>query len=134
MCRAKLGRAVLKQANVCAWKLPKNANLVFSTYLHRWIRTGMDVRDGKPGVYYTTSKDLLHWSPMTLLMESGTIGGCGDPERIAYPSLLDPSSASRTFQTIGRTAYLYFTHWDPVNCMTTDEYNRDLVRVPLEIG
>jgi hypothetical protein len=108
--------------------------LVYSTYLHRWIGTGMAVRDGKAGVYYTTSKDLVHWSPMKLLMETGTNGGCGDPARIAYPSLLDPNSASRTFQTIGRTAYLYYTRWNPVNCMTTDEYNRDLVRVPVEIG
>ncbi|TML24493.1 MAG: hypothetical protein E6G32_03775 [Actinobacteria bacterium] len=107
--------------------------LVFSTYLHRWIGTGMDTRDGKPGAYYTTSKDLVHWSPMTLLMETPR-GTCGDPDRMAYPSLIDPNSASRTFQTIGHTAYLYYTRWNPVNCVTTDEYNRELVRVPVEVG
>ena len=47
---------------------------------------------------------------------------------------LDPNSASRTFQTIGHTAYLYYTRWNPVNCMTIYEYNRELVRVPVEVG
>ena len=108
--------------------------LVFSTYLHRWIGTGMSARDGNAGVYYTMSKDLVHWTPMTLLMQTGTIEGCGDPERIAYPTLLDPNSASRTFQTIGHTAYLYYTRWNPVNCMTIYEYNRELVRVAVEVG
>ena len=31
---------------------------------------------------------------------------CGDPDPIAYPSLLDPSSPSRTFETTGRHPYL----------------------------
>jgi hypothetical protein len=108
--------------------------LVFSTYLHRWVATGLDARDSKAGVYYRTSKDLVHWSQAILLLETGTIEGCATPERIAYPTLLDPNSASRTFQTIGRTAYLYYTHWNPVNCSTAYEYNRQLVRVPVEVG
>jgi hypothetical protein len=108
--------------------------LVFSTYLHRWIGTAMDTRDGKPGIYYTTSRDLVHWSPMTLLMQTGTIPGCDALERIDFPTLIDPNSTSRTFQTIGQTAYLYYTHWNPENCKTIYEYNRQLVRVPVEVG
>jgi len=51
------------------------------------------------------------------------------------PSLIDPTSTSRSFETIGRHPYLYFTrfnmeYWDPNTCWTT--LDRDLIRIPVE--
>jgi hypothetical protein len=109
--------------------------IVYSTYLHRWIGTGMATPDGTAGgvLFYATSSDLVNWSPIVRLMDVELVGTfqCGDPDPVAYPALLDPKSSSRTFQTIGRRAYLYYTQFNYANChMTLD---RDLVRVPVEI-
>ena len=45
----------------------------------------------------------------------------------AYPSLIDPNSTSRNFNTMGSSGYLYLTH-----LMTG--YDRDLVRYPVTIS
>jgi hypothetical protein len=86
------------------------------------------------GVYYSTSTDLIHWTPRTLV--AGAVStetyACGGPEPIAYPSVLDPASMSRTYSTSGRTPFLYFTEFHYKSCHQTAD--RDLVRVPLEIS
>jgi hypothetical protein len=114
------------------WQLSR---VVYSTYLHQWVGTGMATPNGpqKGVLFMATSKDLIHWSPIKALAEVELVGTyqCGDPNPIAYPALLDPSSPSRTFQTIGHRAYLYYTQFNYVNCRMT--LDRDLVRVPVEI-
>ena len=62
--------------------------------------------------------------------ESRNTYRCGDPEPIAYPSVLDPDSSSRNFETTGKRAYLYFTRYNYESCQET--LDRDLVRVPIE--
>ena len=55
---------------------------------------------------------------------------CGDPDPVAYPSVLDPDSSSRNFETTGKEVYLYFTRSNYESCNETSD--RDLVRVPIE--
>jgi hypothetical protein len=52
---------------------------------------------------------------------------CGDANPVAYPSLLDPESSSRNFETTGQRPYLYFTRFHYKDCRNV--LNRDLVRV-----
>jgi hypothetical protein len=112
-------------------------SLTFNTYLDRFILVGMAKAagsDGGPvrGVYFSLSDDLIHWSPRKLLMRATPIQRlrCGGPKPIAYPSLLDPESRSRTFSTTGRRPYLYFTRFNYAGCKLG--LDRDLVRVPVE--
>ena len=46
--------------------------------------------------------------------------------------MIDPKSTDRNFQTVGGTAYLYFTQFHYSNCEQT--LDRDLVRVPIQIA
>jgi hypothetical protein len=91
---------------------------------------------GRPlnGVYFSVSDDLVHWSPRKLLMEATPRQRfrCGGPKPIAYPSLLDPESGSRTFSITGRRSYLYFTRFNYAGCKLG--LDRDLVRVPVELA
>jgi len=57
---------------------------------------------------------------------------CGGANPIEYPSLIDPTSASRTFSTTGRQPYLYYTRLHYRDCRAT--LDRDLVRVPLQLS
>jgi hypothetical protein len=72
-----------------------------------------------PTVAFQFSRDLMTWSaPTNVSLGIGSY---------AYPSLLDPRSTSRNFETIGSAPYLYLTRFN-------DEIsNRDLVRFPLAI-
>ena len=81
------------------------------------------------GFYYSTSADLIHWEPRRLIHEAemAYTYECGDPNPVAYPSLLDPDSSSRNFETTGRAPWLYFTRFHYKDCKFTS--NRDLVRV-----
>jgi hypothetical protein len=45
-----------------------------------------------------------------------------------YPSLLDPDSMSRSFDTVGNTAYVYYTR----NNRAAGDLDRDMIRVPVE--
>lgn len=82
-----------------------------------------------PGFYYMTSPDLVHWSRMRLLMQVPTVAEC--TITLSYPSILDPTSDSRNFETVDQRPYLYFQRIDRTSCKMTQQ--RDLVRVPLRI-
>lgn len=86
------------------------------------------------GIYFSTSRDLIHWSPRTLVAPAVTTARytCGGPSPIAYPSVLDPSSRSRTYATSGSRPYLYFTQFHYEACHQT--LDRDLERVQLRIS
>jgi hypothetical protein len=84
-----------------------------------------------PGIFMSTSRDLLNWSDPTLVMQAHQQrepGECND--FIRYPSILDPDSASRNFDTIdsGREI-LTFTYNFVTGCHGS--YNRDLEYVAL---
>jgi hypothetical protein len=62
-------------------------------------------------VYVAASPDLIHWSaktkviPITLPSQAK----CNGPLPLAYPSLLDPQSPSRNFETVGDRPVLFMT-------------------------
>jgi hypothetical protein len=125
--------------HLCVPFTPDQAeSLTYNTYLERFVRVGTSTRwnprrrqvDGF--VYYAVSRDLVHWSAQRTLMkvELTYTYRCGDRHPIAYPSLIDPSSESRNFETSGRTAYLYFTKLNYERCRMT--FDRDLLRIPVE--
>jgi hypothetical protein len=114
-------------------------SLTYSRALHRYLLVGLalpgpsSVGSKVRGLYYSTSTDLVHWAPRTLIAPAVTNHShrCGGPSAIAYPSVIDPRSDSRTFATSGKRPFLYYTllHYD--HCRLTT--NRDLMRVRLEV-
>ena len=80
------------------------------------------------GVYATTSRDLLRWSEPKLLLAVPMMFNfpCGAASVYAYPSLLDPESASPTFATVGEDPFLYLTRFNVRDCRLG--MDRDLVR------
>jgi hypothetical protein len=112
-------------------------SLTYSTYLGKYLLVGNSVVDfATPGFYYSTSDDLVHWSPRRLLMTGEMLWTfqCGDDSPIRDASLVDPGSPSRNFDTVGQRSYLYFTrfnyeYWQGECWQTLD---RDLIRIPIE--
>jgi len=110
-------------------------SLTYNTYLNDYVLVGIsaDYLEGRAveGAYYSFSTDLLHWTHRKLLLELPLPWTIADPADIyyAYPSLLDPQSVSRNFETTGETAYLYYMR----NNAGTDnnDLDRDLLRVPV---
>ena len=86
-----------------------------------------------PGFYAADSADLFHWSEPRKIMDTGPAipGECDNRSVLAYPSLIDPGSASRNFETVGDTAYLYYTRFHFRGC--AGNLDRDLMRVPVTI-
>lgn len=109
---------------------------VSSVVLHRpsglYLATMAASRPEGDGVYVATSPDLVHWSKPALAMALPISGkqGCG-PVAYNYPSLLDPVSPSRNFETVGDTAWLYLTRFNVRDCKLV--MDRDLVRIPVAI-
>lgn len=85
------------------------------------------------GVYVATSSDLLNWSAPAFVLPAIDHGRfrCGGPRPLVYPSLLDPASPSRSFDTVGDTAQLYLTRFDVPDCRIHG--SRSLVRIPVTI-
>lgn len=86
-----------------------------------------------PGIYIATSPDLLHWSAPAFVMPAIGHGQfrCGGEKPLAYPSLLDPASTARNFDTVGDTAQLYVTRFDVPDCRIHG--SRSLLRIPVTI-
>ena len=117
-----------------------SASLTWNTYLKQYLLVGQSALYSRAtrrvihGIYYSTSPDLVHWSGRRLLREVvfPFRAGCGDRQAIAYPSVLDPASKSRNFETTGKRPWLFFTRVHHAGCQQT--MNRDLVRVPIELS
>ena len=86
------------------------------------------------GIWWSTSPDLLRWTAPRLLWAVPLLThlDCDRPDAYYYPSLLDPTSQSRNFETVGTQAYLYLTRLNLEGCRIT--WNRDLVRLPVRIA
>jgi hypothetical protein len=115
-------------------------SLTYNTYLGKFLLVGTSIffDDTKnrdvAGIYYAVSDDLIRWYGRRLLAEVELISTfrCGDLSPVVYPSLLDPRSKSRSFETAGRRPYLYLVRFHNKACR--DTLHRDLVRVPVEIS
>lgn len=113
-------------------------SLTYNTFFDRFLLIGTAVMEDREtgrlegGVYFSLSDDLVHWTRRKLIMRTVTPSTyrCGDPDPIAYPSLIDADSPSRTFATSDNRGYLYFTRFNYENCRQT--LDRDLIRVPIE--
>ncbi|MEJ2665593.1 MAG: hypothetical protein P8Z81_00570 [Deinococcales bacterium] len=96
-------------------------SLTYNTYLGAFLALG--VRGD--GFYYALSNDLIHWTqPQRVMAAVQGFANGGQTPYYAYPSIVDPDSQSRNFDTSGRTPYLYYTR---VNSL--DPLNFDLLRV-----
>jgi hypothetical protein len=106
--------------HVCAPVAPRELSemgtLRFSTTAKLFVRTELarNRAFGEPGIYLTTSSDLIHWSPPTLLLSNQDMLAHEPPGSwlYLYPSLLDPASTDRNFTTIGDNPYLYYVRLD----------------------
>ena len=114
-------------------------SVTFNTHLNAYVLVGIsaDTLDGREvwGFYYSFSTDLVNWTHRKLLLEV-PLPWLVNPEdtHFLYPTLLDPQSEARNFETTGRMAYLYFTRNNAG--LDTMDLDRDLIRVPVrfEIG
>jgi hypothetical protein len=110
-------------------------SVTWSTYFKKWMLVGSsDNADGAsgPGFYFFLSDDLINWDRAQLLMQAELpwTYKCGDQPYVRDPSLLDPVSSSRNFDTIGQRPYLFFTRFNLTSC--TSSLDRDLLRIPVE--
>ncbi len=109
-----------------------------TTYFDKWLLVGssQDTIRGREvfGFFYSLSDDLRSWSHRKLIREVEMTWSfeCGDSNPVSYPSVLDPRSPSRNFETSGRNPDLYFTRMHYSNCQ--QGLNRDLVRVPIRFS
>lgn len=111
-------------------------SLTWNTYIARYLLVGEAAgpSPGEIGIYYSTSTDLVHWSGRKLLraVEAPWTFECGDRQPVTNPSVLDPASGSRNFETTGRRPWLYFTRFHYSGCEQT--LDRDLARVRLQLS
>jgi hypothetical protein len=112
-----------------------NESITFNTYLNRYVLVGIsaDWLENREvwGFYYLFSDDLINWTHRKLLVEielPWTVEFPGSDTSFLYPSILDPESTSRNFETTDQTAYLYYTR----NNFGHGSLDRDLIRVPVE--
>jgi hypothetical protein len=129
--------------HVCRPLAPDNLGvngqgLVYSPALGRYIAVDAGEKIGAgghpvDGVWFSTSPDLIDWTPRQLLWRQPTFNDWhpGEPNPVGYASLIDPTSASRNFSTIGRDPYLYFVrdNWAHGNLA-----DRDVHRVRVEFS
>ncbi len=101
--------------------------LTYNTYLERFVAiAGYGVID-PVGIYLVTSEDLINWTEPQLIAEATwSWTNRYQPPYEAYPTLIDRTSESMSFDTTGQFPDLYYAR---VNDMTPRDY--DLVRVPL---
>ena len=107
-------------------------------FLAVWDAPRVPGRFPTTGVYYATSKDLLHWSePALLLAAHNPHDACGANEVNrdgwidAYPSLIDHDAKGRNFDDAGAAAWLYVAHIQNVGCNPAGR--RYLLRTPVAI-
>lgn len=85
--------------------------------------------DGRGGSYTTsgfhaaTSRDLLSWSPPSLVLETPTLydDPCGTRMLRSYPTLIDSAATSRNFEDTGDEALLTFAEKRVEGCRVTHE-------------
>jgi hypothetical protein len=85
------------------------------------------------GIFMSTSSDLVEWSEPTLIWHTPIPFrfDCTDKALFDYPSLLDPKSLSRNFETAGDRPFIYMTRFNMTGCKIP--MDRDLLRMPVKI-
>jgi|HubBroStandDraft_4_1064222.scaffolds.fasta_scaffold01884_3 hypothetical protein len=101
------------------------SNIVVATLWDYW-----DDELGPPGLYFTTSTDLIHWTTPKLVVTLAKIRA-NDPDGsflYAYFSLIDPHAPDPSFSIIGSNPYLYYVRLNNDNV-----YDRVLFRQALTL-
>lgn len=101
------------------------ADVVVATLWDYW-----DNELGPPGLYLTTSKDLVHWTKPSLVVTVAELSK-NDPKGswlYAYFSLIDPDAPDLNFAEIGDHPYLYYVRLD-----NNDAYHRVLFRQRIKL-
>jgi hypothetical protein len=99
-----------------------------------FIGIGNDER--AKGIFFVTSKDLKTWSePTNIYITKSSINRWkeGDPELITYTSLIDESSPSLNFDTVSKSAFLYFVRIRISNGKIVSR-ERDIVKIKININ
>lgn len=110
-------------------------SIMWSDTLEAYVIVGGTHQPGDQSdtaIFYSTSTDLIDWSPRRRLMDApvpGDITLADTMPFLAYPVLLDHDSPSLNFDTIDDRFYLYATRFNA----GTSSLDRDLVRYPIEI-
>jgi hypothetical protein len=137
-------RAVAAGNHLCEPVSPEigtmTSSLTFNTYFGKYLLVGTgsaydaSKRRTVYGFYYSVSDDLINWNRPKLIREEELpwTYRCGNADPVLYPSVLDPESKSRNFETTGQRVYLYFTRFHYSACQET--LNRDLVRIPIQFS
>jgi hypothetical protein len=113
-----------------------NSSVTYNTQLGKYLLIGTaGLWVGEQivyGIYYSTSSDLINWTPRELLMEAELPWSyqCGDDNPVLYPAVLQPANTTRNFEITGKKGYLYFTRLNYQSCAQT--LDRDLIRIPFE--
>jgi hypothetical protein len=70
------------------------------------------------GLYSASARDLTRWSAPRLILETKTLydNPCGESAVRSYPSLVDPASKSRNFETTGDVALLTYSETPVQGC------------------
>jgi hypothetical protein len=98
----------------------QSANIVVATLWDYW-----DNELGPPGLYLTTSTDLVNWTKPTLVVTVKELSK-NDPKGswlYAYFSLIDPKAPDLNFSIIGNDPYVYY-----VRLNNNNVYDRVLFR------
>jgi hypothetical protein len=95
-------------------------NVVVATLWDYW-----DNELGPPGLYLTTSTDLVNWTKPLLVVTVAELSANDPPGSFlyAYFSLLDPAAPDLNFSVLGDTPYLYY-----VRLNNNNVYDRVLFR------
>jgi hypothetical protein len=110
-------------AYVNAINVYQPANVVVATLWDYW-----DDTMGPPGMYLTTSTDLVHWTKPALvvtvneLLADDPVG----PWLYAYFSLIDPTAPDLSFATLGDHPYLYYVRLNTNNSEERVLYRRKI--------
>jgi hypothetical protein len=132
------------EQHVCTPVAPHSlGNLVTSLTRHEasglYIALSAAYRAPRPGaakvagIFAATSPDLIQWSAPELVWAAPILWrhGC-DGAPVFYPSLLDPDTTSRNFETVDDRGFVYFTSVNLSNCKVS--WDRDLMRLEVAIS
>jgi hypothetical protein len=118
------------------------SSVTWSTHFNKFLLIGMFLKYDPilerdvPGIYYSTSRDMISWSDPHLIMEAELAWTfqCGDQNFIHHTSALDPNSPSRSFDISDDTLYLYFVvnniQYNAGGCF--QNLDRDMYRVAVK--